>query len=660
MKKYIGILFILFELFLSSRVNGQELFSTLDKAEDAFSHLEYAEAAVYYEKLIAEQEKPAYVERLAFCYYKMKDYPKATQWLKKCLELNSDDEHFRFYYADCIQHSGNYSFALSQYNYVHAKDNDLAKLVALRIESCKAASALAKNPTEYSLKLDSNLNSHNSDFSVNLLKDGVIFASDRPISEGIFKNHKLYGWTNTPFLNLFSAKKDKSGKLGKPELFAKELVSSYHTATAVLSPDQKTIYFTRTEYIKNPGKVFKNEIKNSEFVNRLQLFYSKFKDGVWGQPVPFPYNQVNEYSIGHPAISLDGKYLYFASDMPGGKGGIDLYYSEIKQDGSFGKPVNLGDSINTQGNEEFPVIGIDSCLYFSSDTWPGMGGLDIFRAKGIFSHWKKPENLGVPLNSSMDDFGFLPLDSICTRGYLSSNRDKGIGGDDIYDFTRPAPKPTLDSNIFCKGRIVNAETEKGIPGVKLDINEGNDTSFSHYTTDSLGNYKFPKKGGKRYVLRIKKDAYFTLFDTLFFNNDGVLTSKLKPLHLVPMVVNKPIRLENIHYDFNSWAILPQAARILDGLVKVLKDNPEISINLDSHTDTRGDSYINKYISSHRAKSAVEYLISQGIAPSRLKARGFGKDMPLVRCDGAYKCTEADHQLNRRTEFSITRINSVNQ
>lgn len=655
MKNYFIILFLAFNVLLFPRLKAQELYSTRDKAEDAYNHLEYAEAAENYLKLYQDESRDQYLDRLAICYFKIKDYTKAIYWLKKSLEINSDNDYFRFIYAECIQHTGNYSFALSQYRFVGSKDKDLKKLTNLRIQSCEAAEYWIKNPGVYHLKPDSNLNSENSDFSVSLTKNGLIFTSDRPVETGFLKKDKLYGWTNTHFLNLFSAKKDLNGKFQTPVLFSRELASDYHTANAVLCPDQKTLFFTRTEYLKNPSKVFRKKYDKEDFINRLQIFYSKFQDGIWSKPLPFPYNRVNEYSVGHPAISSDGKILYFASDMPGGKGGIDLYYSEIKKDGSFGKPVNLGDSINSAGNEEFPVIGMDKNLYFSSDGWPGMGGLDIFSSKGELNHWGQPLNLGVPVNSSMDDFGFIPEDSIATKGYLSSNREKGLGGDDIYDFTRPVPKPALDTNAIFKGRIVNAETNLGILGVKIDISEGKDSSFSHYLTDSLGNYKFSKKRGQKYILRIKKENFFTLFDTLIFNENGVLTSKLKPSHLVPMVVNKSIRLENIHYDFNSWKILPQAARILDGLVKILKENPEISINLDSHTDTRGDTKINKYVSVHRAKSAVDYLISQGIDPHRLKARGFGKERPLVRCDNGYRCSDLDHQLNRRTEFSITRI-----
>jgi len=653
MKRYIALVIVILGTSLLGK--AQELYSIQDKAEDAFDHLEYAEAAGYYTKLLNIHEKQDFVERLATCYYKMKDYSQSITWLKKALLVNSDNETLRFYYAEAIQHQGNYEFAITQYNYVKSKDKNLATLVALRIKSCQAALEMKKKPGAYSLALDSVFNTQYSEFSPILWKEGVIFASDRPV-ESILPNKKsIYGWTNTHYINLFFSQKDKKGKFSRPKVLSDNLISAFHTGSASISPDQKLMIFTRTESIRNPNKVFKNDLKGQVFVNRLQLFFSHYVNGSWTDPKPFPYNKVSLYSVGHPSISPDGKILYFASDMPGGKGGIDLYYAEIKSDGTFGKPINLGDSINTAGNEEFPNIGLDHQLYFSSDGWPGMGGLDVFKASGSLSKWTKPQNLGTPLNSSMDDFSMVPTDSLGSKGYLASNRSNGIGSDDIYDFHVPVSKPELDTSNFYAGRVINAETGEGIPNVTLEISQGKDTSFGKFTTDSMGYYNFPKKQSKEYILRFKKPNYFTQFDTLWVNDFGILTSKLKPIHLVPMVVNKPIRLENIYYDFNSWQILPQAARILDGLVKVLKDNPEISINLDSHTDTRGDSFINKYISVHRAQAAVEYLISQGINPGRLKARGFGKDMPLVKCDNGYKCTDEDHQLNRRTEFSITRI-----
>ncbi len=647
---------------------GQELAGESDEAENAFSHLEYAKAASYYEKIPERDQSIHVMENLATCYYKIKDYSKAVYALKRVLLLYPSDDQIRFKYADAIQHMGNYEFALSQYQFISPGVQDLDGLVKERIQSCKEALRIKSNSNLYKVDNDSLLNTVNSEFSIALSRDGVVFASDRPIPHQNSKNKKLYGWTNTHYVNLFESKRKVSGVYDSAKIFSKELLDEFHTSNAVLSADQNTVFFTRTVATKNPKKFFNENVNRENFVNRLQLFYAKKVNGKWGQVQSFSYNKPSEYSVAHPSLSLDGHYLYFASDMPGGKGGIDLYYSEIPTESgiAFGKPINLGDSINTSGNEEFPVIGLNNMLYYSSDGRIGLGGLDIFQAKGSLINWSSPQNLGSPVNSSMDDFGFIPTDVSAQAGFFTSNRPGGKGADDIYTFTRLDVKPLdnahlsddfvlADSNLNFLGKIVNGETGEVVPQAYINIVLLDSNQVKESLSDQQGNFKFVRGVNKKYFVKIKKPNFFTFSDTLRFGKKGELLKRTDIFKLSPIIVNKTIRLENIYYNFNSWEILPQAAGILNGLVKILKDNPEIEINLDSHTDTRGDFGINKYISKNRAQAAVSYLISKGIKSSRLSARGFGKEKPIVRCDNGYTCSESDHQLNRRTEFSVTKI-----
>jgi outer membrane protein OmpA-like peptidoglycan-associated protein/tetratricopeptide (TPR) repeat protein len=653
MKTLRFLIFLIFTIYLVPITYGQELANESDNANEAFDNLDYAKAIPLYLKLINKNQSPGYFQKLGICYFKTKDYEKAMDWLKKTLTLYPNRDEIRFLYADAIQHTGNYKFALSQYQIINSSNNRQSVLLIQRIQSCKNAIGLSLKPTEYKIFNDSVMNTSSSEFSVSLIKNGILFSSDRVLPEEKNRKPKLYGWTNTPYLNLFQSNKKLNGKFTNPTLFSEDLKSFFHTSNAVLSFDQKTIYFTRTELVKNPRKKFQSS-NSKDFVNRIQIFYANFIGGKWSLPKPFPFNKVEEYSVGHPALSLDGKYLYFASDMPGGKGGVDLYYSALKN-GTFTKPVNLGDSVNTSGDEEFPVCGLDHFFYFSSNGHQGLGGLDVFKVKGGLNNWKSPHNLGSPVNSSMDDFGFLPIDSNSNEGFFSSNRPGGKGGDDIYQFKRIDTVVTkIDTNKFYEGRIINATTRKGISDVNLSFNYKADSFSKEIITDSIGNYRIPKVSqDSSLIIKIKKTGFFTKFDTLYSDKLGRPIPKLSAL--IPIIVDKPIRLENIYYNFNSWIILPQAAGILNGLVKVLKDNPEIDIDLDSHTDTRGDRYINKFISQNRAQSAVDYLISQGIGASRLKARGFGKDKPLIHCDNSYRCTEEDHQKNRRTEFRVTKV-----
>ncbi len=654
--------FIFIGIFSFQCLIAQELDNGLSSAAEAYRQLEYARAIPLYEKLVNNSpNSEKYIEKLAICYYKIKNYKSAQEWLKRALELNPDQNELRYLYGNAIEHLGNYRFAISQYKFMEASDKKDSIRIKSRIASCNQALKLSNLKSEYKIGNDSLLNTNGSEFSVYIIPEGILFSSDRPMEEIKKYKKQIYGGTNTNFLNLYLSKRLKNGKLDKPSLYSKSLVNDFHTSNAVLSKDQKMIFFTRTESVRNPDKTFKKETKGGDFVNRLQIFYARWKDGSWSAPIPFPFNKVEEYSVGHPSLSLDGSKLYFASDMPGGRGGIDLYYSEITN-GSFSKPINLGDSINTVGDEEFPMIGLDGMLYFASDGHPGLGGLDIFKDSGLGNHWTKPENMGSPINSSMDDFGFSTEDSLATKGYFNSNRPEGKGSDDIYTFSRPVPIPLPkkdsipgDSIGLFIGKIVDAETGKEIKNASIAFRSLSKLEEKDIMSDSVGNYKVNISSGKSYEIKVKKDHYFTKFDTLNFDNLGHLTRAFTYTKVSPIVVDKPIRLENIYYDFNRWTILPQAAHILDGLVKVLKDNPEIVITLDSHTDTRGDNKINMFVSEHRAKSAVDYLISQGINPTRLTARGFGKTKPIVRCDEGHVCTEEDHQLNRRTEFSVVKI-----
>jgi outer membrane protein OmpA-like peptidoglycan-associated protein len=359
--------------------------------------------------------------------------------------------------------------------------------------------------------------------------------------------------------------------------------------------------------------------------------------------------------VGHPALSPDGNILYFVSDMPGGLGETDLYFSPRQADGSWGTPVNLGAQVNTAGKELFPAMSPKGKLYFSSTGHAGMGGLDIFVAEGAESTWRNVRNLKFPLNSPQDDFGIL-MDSTGEAGFVSSNRESADGTDDIYAFKF--------IRIPCQlaGQTVEKiQTKPGIftvvPVGKVLVRlyqEGDTTARITYS-DAAGNFTFPILDGLSYTIKATKTGYLTRSAAITPNCQSTVDMVSMGMVLNRNTLNRPILIENIYYDLDKWDIRPDAAVELDKLVQTLKDNPAIKIELSSHTDSRQTHSYNQLLSQLRAESAVTYMVSKGIAPSRLEARGYGENRLLNRCGDNASCSEEEHQLNRRTEFKLLKV-----
>ena len=369
---------------------------------------------------------------------------------------------------------------------------------------------------------------------------------------------------------------------------------------------------------------------------------------------PFPYNQPETFSVGHPALSPDGQILYFVSDMPGGYGQTDLYFSERQADGSWSKPVNAGATVNTPGKEVFPVVHQDGTLYFSSDEHLGMGGLDIFSAEGSRNTWQSVTNLHYPFNSPRDDFGLI-FEKQGRNGYLSSNRGGDAGSDDIYQ-VKPIEVPChLAGTTYMRTRDRNGRyLTEPVEGVTLEITLEGDASAAPFIirSDKNGQFLFEVKANQTYLLKGSKKGFLNRTFQIMPDCRKITDTVRIEMIMERDTPNRPIVLDNIYYDLDKHDLRPEAIKELNKVVAMLRDNPTIRIELSSHTDSRESHKYNLMLSQLRAASAVKYIISQGIDSKRVVDKGYGETMLLNRCKDGVPCSEQQHQLNRRTEFRI--------
>jgi outer membrane protein OmpA-like peptidoglycan-associated protein len=377
-----------------------------------------------------------------------------------------------------------------------------------------------------------------------------------------------------------------------------------------------------------------------------------------------PFNS-DKYSTGHPSLTIDGSTMYFISDMPGGYGGTDIYVV-YKSGNGWGKPINLGYTINTTTDEMFPFIASDGTLYFSSDGLPGLGGLDVFKSTKNGTEWTKPENLHAPINSNNDDFAFT-IDAKRNQGYLSSNRSGGKGNDDIYAFV-PAKAPQV--NCLLKGKITERNTNTPIADATVKLISMSNGMEQSVVTGSDGVYIFDLNPESNYTIYATKKGYFTEVKTLSTigkNCSSPLEQNLQIDLSISKIPDGPIKIiagqddnsglplpkiNHIYYDFDKADIRPDAQMELDKIVTFMKDNPDMIIELGSHTDSRGKADYNLDLSQRRAASAVAYIVSQGIEQDRISAKGYGESTLVNKCKDGVTCTETEHQQNRRTEFLI--------
>lgn len=617
-----------------------------NKAEKEYNQYAYIDAIATYERIAEKGYKDEKMfQRLGNAYYFNGELTNAVKWYDALFELNAEQEPEYYYrYAQTLKASGDYTKAdktLEAFNKKISTD----KRGVLFENNKNYLEQIKANSGRYEIA-NAGINSTQTDYGSAYYNNKIVFASARDTG-GIAK--KTFKWTNKSFTNLYSAELKADGTLGKPERFEKKINSKFNESTPAFTKDGKTMYFTRNNYLD--GK----RGKDNQKITLLKLYKADFSNGKWINITELPFNS-DQYSTAHPALSTDEKKLYFASDMPGTLGQSDLYSVSINSDGSFGKPENLGAAINTEGRETFPFISADNELYFASDGRPGLGGLDVFVTTisndGTF---EEVQNIGAPINSNQDDFAFI-INNENRNGFFSSNREGGIGNDDIYKFTETR-------KLLCEqkltGIVVDQETNKVLDNAKVTLLDEQFKILDEVVTGIDGSYIFKVKCNTTYHVRAAKQDYETKEISVTTKDQTGETSITIALEKRIKTVGvgtdlaKTLNIPIIYFDLDKSFIRKDSAFELEKILAVMKQYPKMKIDIRSHTDSRQTAAYNIALSDRRAKSTAQWLIKNGIAPNRLTAKGYGESQLTNNCSDGVACTEAEHQLNRRSEFIIT-------
>lgn len=616
-KLYITLSFVIASGILSAQ-NRQT-----KNADKLFDRFEYVEAANEYLKLIDKGQGDNYVnQQLAESYYNVFNTKEAIKWYAKLVEEKQDAETY-YKYAQMLKAEGNYDEANKQMQqFASMKPND-------------ARAAAFKNNPNYLNKLKSqrplfeikpsDISSDKSDFGGILTNDNVLyFTSARNIAR------KTHGWNEEPFLDLYQATYNENGTLSEPTL-VDGINTKWHDGPATITSDGNTMYFVSESF--NENKFEKVKTKNVKY-GRIFLYSATKKDGKWENIKALPINSIN-YSMRNPSISNDGKTLYFSSDMPGGIGGEDIWKVSVNGD-EYGTPENLGENINTIGNESFPFITDDNMLYFTSDSRQGFGGYDVYLAD--LTKGTEAINVGEPVNSEKDDFSFT-FNTNKKVAIFSSNRE---GVDNIY---LASPVCGVNAIVLVK----NATTRKPIETAIINVVDDTNSVVATGESNDVGQKIFEIKCEKEYVFKVSKEGYEDGIFTLPASGNGsaLVDAYLEPIK--PIITEKEVILQPIFFEFNKSNITASGAEELDKLVVVMNEHPNMVIFAKSHTDNRGNDKYNLNLSERRAKATVQYIISKGIDKDRISGQGFGESELKVQCD---ECTEEEHSQNRRSEFLI--------
>jgi outer membrane protein OmpA-like peptidoglycan-associated protein/tetratricopeptide (TPR) repeat protein len=612
------------------------------KADTLFNKFSFVKAAGVYLELIENDYNADYAtRRLADCYAYLRDPQNAAKYYKKAVEQDKVPVEYYYNYAQALR--GIEDYKESRVWMKRFKDSGGVANTNRFSKDGDFISSVFNAKQQYFLsKVD--FNSKFSDFGAYEKDNKIYFTSSR--DEGV-SIKRLYGWNEQPFLDVYVFDKTVKGgnEVDHNSKVKGDVNSIFHDGPVVLSNDGKTMYFSRNNFNKNV------EGKDDKGITNLKIFRATLQDSLWTDLEDLHFNS-DDYSVGHPALNSDETKLYFASDMPGGQGGSDIYYASISEDGSIGEPQNLGDVVNTDGNEVFPNLNNEGSLFFSSDGHLGLGLLDVFGS--IMNEDNVIVdiiNLGTPVNSSKDDFSFT-MNPDGLTGYFASNRAGGKGDDDIYAYNRV---PLLN----VEGVVSDAINNEPIPNAIITLYDSDNKQIAYMETDEKGFYEINIDRDSDYKIVGSQKKYHDDSKTFTSKNiDTNVTTITADLVLNPVEdVVILAELNTIYFDFDKHNIRPDAALELDKIVKLMNETyPGMVIRIESHTDSRGTLTYNDKLSIDRANSTYEYIVSQGVDASRItEHEGFGERRLTNGCDGSVNCEEDNHQLNRRTEFIVIQM-----
>lgn len=633
-------------IFLTTTGNAQN--RALNKANKNFKKFEYYKAIAQYEKLVKNGEESAQIyKNLGDANYNNANYEEAVIWFDKLVSNfpNEIDKEHKYRYAQSLRSLKKYDesdIILEELVKSGISDNRLNKFSKNKgyIKSIKKRSG--------AFSIDAlSINSEASDFAPSYRLEALVFSTAR--DTGIVSKN-IHRWNQKKFLNLYTATYTDNQTFSNIIKFSDKINSKVHESSTTFSKDGNTVYFTRNNSVR--GRIGRDK----RGLSRLKIYKAVFKENKWTDIEALPFSS-NDYSIAHPTLNANEDKLYFSSDMPGTYGASDIWVVDIHADGSYGEPKNLGPQINTESRETFPFIDKNNTLYFSSDGHPGLGGLDVFAIELDNRDSPNVINVGEPVNSIADDFSFI-INPEVKKGYFASNRKGGVGEDDIYALSEIKPLD-FSCNSIINGIVKNKISKEPVVDATVVIYNDQNEILAQGKSEANGAFQLTADCTSADYSVIANKENFEKDSQLFSNEKNIeidgIELRLLPIKRLPSSGTNLIaylKIPPIYFDFDRYSITNSGKIALDKIADFMFENPNILVEVRSHTDSRASDMYNYYLSEKRARATVAYMMEKGISAFRVSGKGFGEKQLTNDCGNGKKCTKEQHQRNRRSEVIL--------
>lgn len=611
-----------------------------------YNNLVYYKASQKYAAYLKHHSKPDAIINIADCYNKMHDFQSAERWYSRVMTIKECKPEHKLVYAKVLKANGKYELAKQWYGqYLQAVPTD--KVAMAQMTSCDSIGAYTANAASYRVELipiKGNVNS----FGITPFEAGFVFCAEKFVSS----NGKKNTWDGRPYLNMLYSERLPDGRFTEPISLSESLNSPYHNGPVAFNRDCDRVYFSGSN--QQDGKL----IKNADKVNNIKLYAARREGNDWKDITELPFNS-NDYSCGHPSLTITGDTLFFISDKPGGSGSTDIYMS-VNKNGTWGASINLGTAINTPGSEMFPFYYQDKTghnyLYFSSDGLPGMGGLDIYRSELMADgSWSAPYHLGAPFNSSKDDFDIM-VNASNETGYFSSSREDDK--DKLFMYSKVP-------DLLVKGTVYNRQTKELIVSSLVEVYNSTTGKKDVVYTDKDGKFSLPVARNADYTFNASKENFVPGYS--FASTTGEKVPEVIDVRIdietgfdvsidSEIITDMPVALSNVYFDLDKWDIRNDGKATLIQVVEMMGDDPEMKLEIDAHADSRGTNAYNMTLSQKRVNSVVDCLVNAGIPRDRIVPRWFGKLQLVNDCGPGVDCPPEMHQMNRRVEFKQIHVN----